>query len=134
MICLLHAQPARPSALLSRYRRVELTGHVYVLLAGQPDPGVKLPHHVLVFPGLPDVLHQARVVDVGTVEPDAERLLGGDRPGAEGLHHLPRALAPVAAGERGHSQEQGDEVQGESQRCSPPPVDPHSGDWRAENA
>ena len=106
----------------------KLTGHVDVLLAGEPDAGVKLPHHVLVLPGLPDVLNQPRVVDVGAVEPDAERLLGGDRAGAERLHHFTRPLAPVAGGERGHGQEQGEEVQGESQRCSPPPVYPHDGD------
>lgn len=105
----------------------KLTGHVDVLLAGEPDARVKLPHHVLVLPGLPDVLHQARVVQVGAVEPDAERLLGGDRAGAERLHHFPRALAPVAGGERRHGQEQGEEVQGESQRRSPPPVYPHNG-------
>lgn len=111
-----------------------LTGHVDVLLAGEPDAGVKLPHHVLILPGLPDVLHQPRVVDVGAVEPDAERLLGGDRSGAERLHHLPSALAPVAGGESRHGQEQGEEVQGESQRCSPPPVYPHDGDRRGEDA
>lgn len=105
----------------------KLTGHVDVLLAGEPDARVELPHHVLVLPGLPDVLHQARVVQVGAVEPDAERLLGGDRAGAEGLHHFARALAPVAGGERRHGQKEGEEVQGERQRRSPPPVYPHDG-------
>lgn len=105
----------------------KLTGHVDVLLAGEPDARVELPHHVLVLAGLPDVLHQPRVVQVGTVEPDAERLLGGDRAGAERLHHFTRALAPVAGGESRHGQEQGDKVQGESQRRSPPPVYPHDG-------
>lgn len=95
---------------------------------------MKLPHHVLVLPGLPDVLHQPRVVDVGAVEPDAERLPRGHRAGAEGLHHFPRALAPVAGGESRHGEEQGEEVQGESQRRSPPPVDPHRGDRRSEGA
>lgn len=104
-----------------------LTGQVDVLLAGQPDPGVELPHHVLVLAGLPDVLHQAGVVEVGAVEADAERLSSGDRPGAERLHRLARALAPVAGGESRHGQKQGQEVQGESQRRSPPPVDPHHG-------
>lgn len=112
----------------------KLTGHVDVLLAGEPDAGVKLPHHVLILPGLPDVLHQPRVVDVGAVEPDAERLLGGDRAGAERLHHFPRSLAPVAGGESRDGQEQGEEVQGESQRRSPPPVYPHNGDRRSEDA
>lgn len=111
----------------------KLTGHVDVLLAGEPDAGVKLPHHVLILPGLPDVLHQPRVVDVGAVESDAERLFGGDRPGAERLHYFPRPLAPVAGGESRHGQEQSEEVQGESQRCSPPPVNPHNGDRRTED-
>lgn len=76
---------------------------------------MELPHHVLVLAGLPDVLHQARVVDVGAVKPDAEALPGGgDGSGAEGLHHFPRAFAPVARGERGHGQKQRHEVQGES--------------------
>lgn len=88
---------------------------------------MKLPQHVLVLPGLPDVLHQPRVVDVGAVEPDAEGLLGGDRSCAERLHHFPCPFAPVAGGESRHSQEQGEKVQGESQRCSPPPVYPHNG-------
>ncbi len=95
---------------------------------------MKLPHHVLILPGLPDVLHQPRVVEVGAVEPDAERLFGGDRAGAERLHHFARALAPVAGGESRHGQEQSEEVQGESQRCSPPPVYPHNGDRRSEEA
>lgn len=103
----------------------QLTGHVDVLLAGEPDSGVKLPHHVLVLAGLPDVLNQARVVDVGAVVHDAEGLLFEDRALAERLHHLARPLAPVAGGERRHGQEQGEEVQGESQRGSPPPVHLH---------
>lgn len=93
---------------------------------------MKLPHHVLVLAGLPDVLHQARVVDVGAVEHDAERLLGGDRTGTERLHHFARALAPVAGGERRHSQEQREEVQGESQGGSPPAAYAHGGAGRAE--
>lgn len=110
----------------------QLTGHVDVLLAGEPDPGVKLPHHVLVLPGLPDVLYQARVIDVGAVVHDAERLLGEDRALAERLHHFPRPLAPVAGGESRHGQAQGEEVQGESHQGSTPPVHAHhSGaeDW-----
>lgn len=103
----------------------ELTGHVDVLLAGEPDAGVELPHHVLVLAGLPYVLHQPRVVDVGAVEHDAERLPGGHQTRAERLHHLARALAPVAGGESRHGQEQREEVQGESQGGSPPPVDAH---------
>lgn len=106
---------------------LQLTGHVGVLLAGEPDAGVKLPHHVLVLPGLPDVLHQTRVVGVGAVEPDAGRLPAGRRAGAERLRHFARPLAPVAGGESGHGEEQGEEVQGESQRSSAPPVDPHHG-------
>lgn len=112
----------------------KLTSHVDVLLAGEPDARVKLPHHVLILAGLPDVLHQPRVVQVGAVEPYAERLFGDDRAGAERLHHFTRALAPVAGGESRHGQEQGDEVQGESQRCSPPPVYPHDGGRRSEDA
>lgn len=112
----------------------KLTGHVDVLLAGEPDARVKLPHHVLVLPGLPDVLHQTRVVKVGAVEPDAERLLGSNRSGAERLHHFPRALAPVTRGESRHGQEQGEEVQGERQRRSPPPVYPHNGGRKSEDA
>lgn len=113
---------------------LKLTGHVDVLLAGEPYSRVELPHHVLILPGLPDVLHRPRVVDAGAVVPDAERLLGGGQPGAERLHHFPRPLAPVAGGESRHGQEQGDKVQGESQRCSPPPVYPHDGGWRSADA
>lgn len=123
------------SALLPRRTLrllVELTGHVDVLLAGEPDAGVKLPHHILVLPGLPYVLHQTRVVEVGAVEHDAERLPGGDLTGAERLHHLPRPLAPVAGGESRNGQEQGKEVQGESQGGSPPPVNPHGSRSAAE--
>lgn len=119
--------PALPSRRRRRRRLRKLTGHVDVLLAGEPDARVKLPHHVLVVARLPDVLHQPRVVQVGAVEPDAERLPGGDRAGAEGLHHFARSLAPVAGGESRHGQKQGDKVQGESHRSSPPPVDPHDG-------
>ena len=86
---------------------------------------MKLPHHVLILPGLPDVLDQPRVVDVGAVEHDAERLLGGDLAGAERFHHFSQPLAPIAGSERRHGQKQGEEVQGESQRGSPPPVYPH---------
>lgn len=108
--------------------RRELTGHVDVLLAGEPDARVELPHHVLVLAALPDVLHQARVVQVGAVEADAEGLPGGgDRPGAEGLHHFAGPLAPVAGGESRHGQEERQEVEGESQRRSPAPVNPHVG-------
>lgn len=114
-------------AALVSLRLHKLTGHVDVLFAGEPDARVKLPHHVLVLASLPDILHQPRVVQVGTVEPDAERLLGGDRAGTERLHHFTRALAPVAGGESRHGQEQCDKVQGESQRCSPLPVYPHDG-------
>lgn len=129
--------PARPAALRSQHQHgaflSKLTGHVDVLLAREPDAGVKLPHQILILAGLPDVLHQPRVVDVGAVEPDAERLPGGDRAGAERLHHFPRPLAPVAGGESRHGQKQSEEVQGESQRCSPPPVYPHNGDRRSED-
>lgn len=118
--------PALPSRRRRRLLR-KLTAHVDVLLAGEPDARVELPHHVLVLAGLPDVLHQARIVQVGTVEADAEGLLGGDRAAAEGLYHLARALAPVAGGERRHGQKQRDKVQGESHRRSPPPVYPHGG-------
>ena len=108
----------------------KLTGHVDVLLAGEPDAGVKLPHHVFILSSLPDVLHQPRVVNVGAVEPDAEGLPGGSRAGTERLHHFPRPLTPVAGGESRYGQEQGEEVQRESQRRSPPPVYPHNGDRR----
>lgn len=121
------------SSLLGSFQ--QLTGHVNVLLAGEPDPGVKLPHHVLILPGLPDVLHQPGVVEVGAVEPDAERLPGGgERASAERLHHFARPFAPVAGGESRHRQEQSQEVQGESHRCSPASVYPHNGDRRSDNA
>lgn len=126
--------PTPPPPSRGQLFPVKLTGHVDVLLAGEPDARVELPHHVLVLPGLPDVLHRPRVVDAGAVVPDAERLLGGCRPGAERLHHFPRPLAPVAGGQGRHGEEQGDKVQGESQRCSPPPVYPHDGDRRSEDA
>lgn len=135
--CAPAAHPVRSGPSSSRstapLTEKQLTGHVDVLLAGEPDAGVKLPHHVLVLAGLPDVLHQPRVVDVGAIESDAERLPGGERAGAERLHHFARPLAPVAGGERGHGQEQGEEVQGESQR-SPSPVYPHHGDPGGEDA
>lgn len=106
----------------------ELTGHVHVLLAGKPDARVELPHHVLVLAALPDVLHEARVVQVGAVEANTEGLPGGsDRSSTEGLHHFAGAFAPVAAGESRHGQEERQEVEGESQRRSPAPINPHAG-------
>ena len=103
-------------------RGKKLTRHVDVLLAREPDARVKLPHQVLVLARFPDVLDQAGVIEVRTVKPDAKRLSGRDGSRAERLHHLPRALAPVAGGERAHREEQGEEVQGKSQGGSPSPV------------
>lgn len=89
---------------------------------------MKLPHHVLILPSLPDVLHQPRVVNIRAVEPDTERLFnGGYRAGTERFYHFSSPLAPVTGSKSRHSQEQGEEVQGESQRRSPPPVYPHNG-------
>lgn len=86
-------------------RRPDLTVHVDGLLAGEEDPGVELPHDELLLPGLEDVLHLPAVVQVGAVEADAEHLLLlHGRPCAEGLGHLPGALAPVAGGHRRHGE------------------------------
>lgn len=107
--------------------KTQSTAHVDVLLAGEPDAGVELPEDVLVLPCLPDVLDQSAVVQVGAVEADAELLFPGRRwTAAQRFHHLTGPLAPVTGAERAHGQEQGQEVQGESQRSSAPPVqDPH---------
>lgn len=94
---------------------------------------MELPHHVLVLAGLPDVLDQAGVVDVGAVEPDAEGLSAGDGSGAEGLHHLAGSVAPVAGAERGQRQQQRRQVQTQSQGRSAPPVYPHPGPAAEDN-
>lgn len=103
-----------------------LTVHVDGLLAGEEDAGVELPHDELLLSGLEDVLHLPAVVQVGAVEADAEQLLllhRGSR--AEGLGHLPGALAPVAGGHRRHGEGQSHDVEGEGQGRPAPVLQPH---------
>lgn len=102
-----------------------LTDKVDVLLTGEPDAGVELPQNKLILPGLPDVLDQPAVVDVRAVVSNAVRLFHGRRSGAEGLDNFPVALAPVAGGQSAYGEDQREEVQGERERGSPPPVHAH---------
>ncbi len=102
-----------------------LTDKVDVLLAGEPDAGVELPQNKLILAGLPDILNQPAVVDVRAVVSNAVRLFDGHRSGTEGLDNFPVPLAPVAGGQRGYGEHQREEVQGERERGSPPPVHPH---------
>ena len=104
---------------------MSLTDHVDALLAGHPDPRVELAHDELVLARLPDVLHQPAVVEVGAVEADAVGLLHGDGALAEGLHHLPGPLAPVAGAHRRHGEGERHHVEGDGQVGSSLPGDLH---------
>lgn len=82
---------------------------------------MKLAHQEFLLAGLKDVLDQPAVIDVGAVEADAEPLLDFDRGSrAEGLGHLPGALAPVAGGHGRHGKRKRHEIEGE-RKTSPPP-------------
>lgn len=87
---------------------------------------MKLAHEELLLARLEDVLDEPAVVDVGAVEADAERLLDFDRGSrAEGLGHLPGALAPVAGGHGGHGKRKRHEIEGECKRRPPPSLQSH---------
>lgn len=86
---------------------------------------MELPQNKLILAGLPDILNQPAVVDVRAVVPNAVRLFHGRRSGAEGLDNFPVALAPVAGGQSAYGEDQREQVQGERERGSPPPVHAH---------
>jgi len=86
---------------------------------------VELPQNKLVLSGLPDVLDPPAVGEVRAVVSDAVCVFAGHRSATEGLDNFPGSLAPVAGGERAYREHQREEVQGERERTSPPPVHAH---------